>query len=339
MLIALFRIAPLEVRNNRIGRDKLLSVILEDLINGYLPNCSPATKNNQSIKSFVDKLTTAVAVDQSKNSIAGKITDAIDDTIRSSHGDKKKLAQFADGLCKYAKAYGKLDISPSILDADIIDNPLERRLRIAGFLHSPKTREEIHSRFAISVRTISSDLNALEGGFTFMGQTIQIKKSEDKGQVYYQSTLHPVFLPLNLSEVYALTTGLLQTFSADHPLYETYKYLAEYIYSQLSEYGQDIIYDSADRSGIEFPPVGSKKNGGYRDERTLVKRREGALLYLLKRGEMCDITYNENGYTKEIRGRVRLTSTGREIITVVTEDQQTELEYAKILTIKPVKYR
>lgn len=63
-----------------------------------------------------------------------------------------------------------------------------------------------------------------------------------------RSSVHPVILPLNLVEVHYLTSGILNKLGANHPDYEIYKGIANKIYSQLSDYGKEII----SRSGHDF---------------------------------------------------------------------------------------
>jgi len=50
------------------------------------------------------------------------------------------------------------------LNAEIIDDPTERRLRIACFLHKPKSNAQIIEHFYINDKTVRTDLKALEEG-------------------------------------------------------------------------------------------------------------------------------------------------------------------------------
>ena len=69
------------------------------------------------------------------------------------------------------------------------------------------------------------------------------KKSEDFNayDLMERSSVHPVVLPLNLTEVHYLTNVILDKLGRNHPDYEIYKEIANKIYSQLSDYGKQII--------------------------------------------------------------------------------------------------
>jgi len=56
-----------------------------------------------------------------------------------------------------------------------------------------------------------------------------------------RSSVHPVILPLNLTEVHYLTNVILDKLGRSHPDYEIYKGIANKIYSQLSDYGKEKI--------------------------------------------------------------------------------------------------
>lgn len=311
---------------------------LEQLLQAYLRNCPPAIKGSAAIRAFTENLLNQVKGAKTKDQLVMQISDKIDKIISSTKGDKVPLVQFVAGFCSFTEREVKLVIEPRVLSAEVIDDTTERRLRVACFLHEPKSREEIIARFFQSERTIRDDLKALREGFTFMGHWIQIEEVREKGKIWYVSTMHPVFLPLNLTEVYALTAGLLAALPAESPMYEMYQYLAESIYSQLSDYGKSVIARSAEKSGVSMPlDVASRR--GYCDERILIRRREGALMYMFKRGEDCVVTYVEDGENKEVQGRIKPSGSGVNKITVVSDDASYELEYANVIKIEPLQYR
>ena len=86
-------------------------------------------------------------------------------------------------------------------------------------------------------------MNNLSKGIKFLNQEIKIKCEEENKKLFYSSTVHPVFLPLNMTEVYALTVGLKKAFQKkEKPLWDTiFNNIAEWIYSQLTDYGKEII--------------------------------------------------------------------------------------------------
>jgi len=84
----------------------------------------------------------------------------------------------------------------------------ERLLKMLKYLHSgAKKREQIAHDFGISERTLADDLKNLLDGFLFLENTMKISVLERKKNTYH-SLIHPIFLALNTSEIYALTVGL-----------------------------------------------------------------------------------------------------------------------------------
>ena len=282
-----------------------MEVSFRDLMDRYLKKCGPEIRSDTSIQKFIDKLDKQIGQVKTMEEFAEKLSYAIDHILISYRRNKGKLVDFIKEFRCYLQQEENITIEGSVFLAEIIDDPSERRIRIASFLHEPKEMKEIVSHFFASDRTIRKDLAALRDGITFMGQKIQIEKVREGRKIRYKSTLHPIFLPLNLTEVYVLTVGLLNAVPRNHPYYKLYEYLAKYIFSQLSDYGKKIIYDATAAEDTDYMFSSAFKiSGGYRDEPTLIRRREGALAYMMKRREECDITYVENGNNKKIRGKI-----------------------------------
>ena len=317
-----------------------MEVSFRDLMDRYLKKCGPEIRSDTSIQKFIDKLDKQIGQVKTMEEFAEKLSYAIDHILISYRRNKGKLVDFIKEFRCYLQQEENITIEGSVFLAEIIDDPSERRIRIASFLHEPKEMKEIVSHFFASDRTIRKDLAALRDGITFMGQKIQIEKVREGRKIRYKSTLHPIFLPLNLTEVYVLTVGLLNAVPRNHPYYKLYEYLAKYIFSQLSDYGKKIIYDATAAEDTDYMFSSAFKiSGGYRDEPTLIRRREGALAYMMKRREECDITYIENGSNKKICGRIRFSSKNASVIEVKTNTGVKEIEYAKIVRIVPVEYR
>lgn len=136
---------------------------------------------------------------------------------------------------------------------------LEKFLEIIKALHEPNTRENICKAFSINDRTFRNYFNNSQpmkvGKVEF---SHQIRDEEGSHDVYiegninrkieneklYRSTMHPILLPLNMTEVYMLTNGLLDMLDKDSPEYENYRHLASKIYSQLSPYALKCLGDN-----------------------------------------------------------------------------------------------
>ena len=126
---------------------------------------------------------------------------------------------------------------------------LEDKIKLTKFLHNKHTRKEIEEYLSVDKRTRQRYMKEIDDNNTvsFLNTEyplyFQRKKSivlgdsdkrSDKAifdDAEYQSTVHPVFLPLNLTEVYALTTHLLDICGDQQK--DIYRGIAEMIYSQL----------------------------------------------------------------------------------------------------------
>ncbi|MDD6466657.1 MAG: hypothetical protein PUF50_00545 [Erysipelotrichaceae bacterium] len=138
-------------------------------------------------------------------------------------------------------------------DKKIYKTKFEREILIMKDLHEPKTRAEICDIYGINDRTFRNyfnNTNPMVIGNIKFSHSIQeerhwnitmdgVNQNEKKGvenNLIYKSSVNPILLPLNMTEVYMLTNGLLDTFDKNSEIYKNYKYLVEKIYSQLSDY-------------------------------------------------------------------------------------------------------
>ena len=172
------------------------------------------------------------------------------------------------------------------------DYPFERQLEIAKYLHEPHTLKEIEERFDISEETRKKDIRALEEGIEVLGATIRIKKERKNRKDYYKSTMHPVFLPLNLTEVYALTTYLDKVLDSEDQNTQIIRDITERIKSQLSEYALNKLFP--------YERHEYKKNS-YVDDESLARQRNGIRMYLMKSGQPCRFFWNGQEYSGRLK--------------------------------------
>lgn len=175
-----------------------------------------------------------------------------------------------------------------LYDKHFYDYPFERQLEIAKFLHTEHTTSEIQEHFDIDARTVRSDLQELEEGITVMGATIQIQKEKKGRRFFYRTTLHPVFLPLNLTEVYALTVYLGRAINKQDPNAQIIHNISDRIKSQLSPYALGRLFPEED--------TGPVKNN-YVDDEDLARQRSGIIMYLMKSGQPCRFIWEDQEYT------------------------------------------
>ena len=166
------------------------------------------------------------------------------------------------------------------------DYPFQRQLEIAKFLHEEHTNQEIMDQFDIDSRTVRKDLQALRDGIEVLGANIRIHETISKGgRKQYKTTVHPIFLPLNLTEVYALTT-YLDTLMKDDPNSAVIHSVTNRIRGQLSDYAYHRL----------FPDSPGIAENRYIDDQKLAESREGIVAYLMKSGETCSFWMNNQIY-------------------------------------------
>ena len=179
------------------------------------------------------------------------------------------------------------------------DDVLERRLEIAKYLHEPHTPREIQEHFDISVETQKKDLKALRDGLEAFGTTIELEEMRVGRKRYYKATVHPIFLALNLTEVYAMTEYLQKRVRPGDPNSLVVKTVIDRIKAQLSDYAWEKLYN------MKRP---DDHHNYYISDETLANTREGIKMYLEKSGRTCSFYFNGKQYHGKIdrRGRIQL---------------------------------
>lgn len=183
------------------------------------------------------------------------------------------------------------EISSVLYNKRFYDYPFERQLEIAKFLHNPHSPKEIQEKFDIDERTARNDLQELEDGITVLGSTIKIEKEKKGRSYFYKNTLHPIFLPLNLTEVYALTVYLDRVIDSSDPNAHMIRNISERIKMQLSDYAYEKLFSDKERPGFE---------NQYLNDENLARQREGIYMYLMKSGQKCKFIWNEREYMGRI---------------------------------------
>lgn len=144
---------------------------------------------------------------------------------------------------------------------------LENKLKLIKKLHKPNTIKNVASDLHVDERTVrryiaEKEIRIENVKIPFAIQKmkyyeyysdIENNKDTSDNKEYNKSSVHPVVLPLNLTEVYMLTNGILDILGTGHPLYGQYKEIANKIYSQLSDYARTRII--AAKHGLEIKDV------------------------------------------------------------------------------------
>ena len=143
------------------------------------------------------------------------------------------------------------------------ESKLENKIKLIKYLHKPQTISNCAEHLIVDERTVRRYIAEKEIKINNVRIPFGIQKmhhyeyySDAKdangfstNEEYNKSSVHPIFLPLNLTEVYMLTNGILDILGTNHPLYKHYKEIANKIYSQLSDYARTRIV--AAKHGLE----------------------------------------------------------------------------------------
>jgi hypothetical protein len=212
---------------------------------------------------------------------------------------RKIIVEFYDYLISHEKC---TELKSSCLfNKRFFDYPFERQLEIAKFLHESRTDKEIEKEFDIDERTRRKDLQELEKGITVLGSTIRVKKEKKGNRSYYRATVHPIFLALNLTEVYALTVYLDRVLrkntkkrekeGKDDQNADMVRDISERIKLQLSDYAFSALFKDQERPRI--------RNEYHNDEEYAKKYIQ---MYLMKReGMLCKLIWQGKQYIGAIR--------------------------------------
>ena len=227
--------------------------------------------------------------------------------------------------------------------------PLERQLSIARDLHDFNRagefdRNEAARKYLVSERTIDADLAALHDGICVMDQKLALQDFQLRNKkVTAVSTMHPLFLTQNLTQIVCMLEGL-RRMEDSWTLHSYARRSAVSIWCQLSSYARDRILETLtdlmdlDRAwyeGIDEEADSQKGRMFYTE--TEASDSFGRLMYALKGDLPCSVVYiGEDERAEEIRGRVvRVSDRGAEILAegsadpvLIGKDRVLEVEVA-----------
>ena len=200
----------------------------------------------------------------------------LDEYLRSSKGDSESAARLIRAFYAECESAGN-PVDSSLPEQRLIDSPLLRQLEIAKYLQLPHTKGEIAEHFGRTESSIQKDLRELREGITVMGAEIRIGERYRNRRKVYTTTVHPVFLPLNLAELYLMTIQLVED-TKGSVFHAEYRAVAERIWGQMSDYARSRL-EPMNRDGL------AAAGNRFREERPDSLR--GRTLHALKSGETC----------------------------------------------------
>ena len=201
---------------------------------------------------------------------------------------------------------------------------LLRRLEMLKKLQGKKMRtSEIAELFDVDDRTIREDVKALRKGMTLMGVRIKLDSKSQGGQEHsYRSTVHPVFLALNLTEVLTLLNLLEE--AAKNPLTGSiHDRLFHTVYAQLTGYAHERLKGKLQKE-YEIKDIQN-----LLEEDAVKESWQYHLGYLLKSGQNIPVEFTrEDGLVRV----VKIMDVRDHRITVQeTDGTEYELDYGDVL--------
>ena len=182
----------------------------------------------------------------------------------------------------------------------------EKELMMIKDLHEPRSILAFQKETGLARGTIEKWRDSFKDGYEFAG--MRIKTDFEYGGTM-QTTVHPILLPLNLAEVFALLTALT-TYAEDHlgnPNAPVAQYLAGMVHGQLTDYA---------KSKVDPPLEGMEKLRWIRDvDNEFIKDNDrkshrGSAAYgatLMKSGARVVVTYDVDGEELHAVGVIRFT--------------------------------
>lgn len=198
---------------------------------------------------------------------------------------KEEFRRFVLMFFDFLKKEHEIDICSNLKEKKLISNPLIRELEIAKYLHSNPERAKICEEFMIEDRILTDYLGDLKNGIEFLDTKIQLDIVDiESKKLECTTTVHPIFLPLNLTEVYALTKYLPSILKEDDLGYDIILSIISKIKSQLSDYSikkLDLVKDND--SKVKFNPECDE----------FLNKKKNLILFALKSGETFEFLIND----------------------------------------------
>ena len=250
------------------------------------------------------------------------ITLALASSLDNLHNEAMTVPKDGSRLVQALQAAGLTENDYTLQRSFLTDTDIDLLLMKA--LHEPKTQQQLaNDIFLCSTQAIAERLNALRDGLRIGDMTITLNPARG-GKL--QTTVHPVMLPLNLSEAYVLLQALgtrANELSPSDPHAAILQDLSAMIHGQLSDYACKKIDERLAEQGIHFhDEVRPEFIGDTREEATSGPSASPSRqshsriinghpqhsinwLYLEKSGETVQVLcQDESGSEQTITGRI-----------------------------------
>lgn len=255
---------------------------------------------------------------------------AIIDTVKSYNSNKQNAVTLFKSFLMFLKNEYGFEAQVDFPSEELY-NPLLRQLQLVKTVQNREVKiEELEDLFWVSYRTIYDDLEKLENQkspLSIFGKPFVVDGlSRSRGIIKLESTVHPIFLSFNLTQVIATLQGL-HRMSRDRRLKRYATLSAATIWQQLSDYAKNRIMEVMEQ-GI-FPDDTSWYK--YLDEEDLKSfysekecsspEGEGSILNFMKNGKRFFLEYRDETTDKSLIFNVVRVRMGEEGTYEITTDK------------------
>lgn len=266
---------------------------------------------------------------------------AIMATVRGSERGKDSKIEIFKRFVAFLKDKHKIAVEinwPPIQ----VSNTFERLMFIAKYLHDPShSIYDLEEILWTSRRSLSNDKETLLGHtddpIQIQGRVFRIEDAEScRGRITMASTVHPLFLTGNLTQILVLLKGLRKM--REEPAYSIYaELMAASIWHQLSDYARNrVLYLAQDQipDDIEwYRKLDRMALGGSFYSELMCSYDEGPsrVLDCVKNHKPCFIEYLEEDGTKSIYENCLILKYHVDTVTVEHQSQLLELRLDRVL--------
>lgn len=271
---------------------------------------------------------------------------AIYESITAYSGSKHTALKIYREYIKHLDEIFDADIASIDLPENLPTTQTERIIYMAKYFHDKENkRSDLRYKLFVSEQTISADLTKLRGEdsepVTVCGREFIVKDATaGGGRVSFESTPHPVFLPMNLSEVIVMLESLRQM--CDDPIHSrTALRLANDIWGELSDYAKDVIrnraHDGVSPEPLWYETLGKEDIGTFRTERE-ARSETGRdnIGYCCKLRKACRIIYTDKD-EENICEKVLIKDIRRGIVTIERDGSDFTVDVESIISCVPLE--
>ena len=221
---------------------------------------------------------------------------AIKESVLSYTRDKRTAVAIYKDLVGFIKEAYHVEIPVAF--PPTFASEFDRQMYIVKALHRKgRGVASLRDELWVSERTIENDLEKLRGsGVSIMNQKITIEGIErERGVIEFGSTVHPLFLALNLTQVIVILQGLQHMAKEDG--YRNYALkLATTVWHELSDYAKERIEQLTGPLSLDPTWHAEIKSCGDRvlfntEEECSADEGGANVVYFLKNRKQCLIEY------------------------------------------------